>query len=108
MKSNITTPCLPELELETAEHLFDNWFDPIEAALRGRVRDFIEAMNRGRAGDDGVAAALWPPCEGVERRSEGAEGATGHRHGHRHGHRSRAVLSMLFIPPLDISAQLIT
>jgi putative transposase len=32
---------------ETAVHLFDNWFDPIEADLRGRVRDFIHAMIEG-------------------------------------------------------------
>jgi hypothetical protein len=25
-------------------HLFDNWFGPIEAGLRGRVRGFLQAM----------------------------------------------------------------
>jgi hypothetical protein len=25
-------------------HLFDNWFDPIEAGLRGRVRGSLQAM----------------------------------------------------------------
>jgi hypothetical protein len=28
-------------------HLFDNWFDPIEAGLRDRVREFIHAMVEG-------------------------------------------------------------
>jgi putative transposase len=28
-------------------HLFDNWFDPIEAGIRERVREFIEEMIRG-------------------------------------------------------------
>jgi hypothetical protein len=32
---------------EEAEHLFDNWFDPIEAGLRDRVREFIHAMIEG-------------------------------------------------------------
>ena len=32
---------------DTAVHLFDNWFDPIEAAVRDRVRGFIEAMIEG-------------------------------------------------------------
>ena len=44
MTSHITPSCLPQLETETAAHLFDNWFDPIEAGLRDRGRDFLEAM----------------------------------------------------------------
>jgi putative transposase len=31
-------------EAEEAVSLFTDWFDPIEAALRDRVRDFIETM----------------------------------------------------------------
>src|SRR5204863_2534441 len=38
---------------ETAVHLFDHWFDPIEAGLRDRVREFI---HRGRARHGTVAA----------------------------------------------------
>ena len=26
-----STPCVPQSEIETAEQLFDNWFNPIEA-----------------------------------------------------------------------------
>jgi hypothetical protein len=44
MTSHITPSCLPQSETETAVHLFDNWFDPIEAGLRGRVRGFLQAM----------------------------------------------------------------
>ncbi|TIL55291.1 MAG: RagB/SusD family nutrient uptake outer membrane protein, partial [Mesorhizobium sp.] len=29
---------------EATSYLFDNWFDPIEAGLRERVRGFIETM----------------------------------------------------------------
>ena len=47
MTSNSTTPCLPQSETETAVHLFDSWFDPIEAGLRDRVRDFLHAMFEG-------------------------------------------------------------
>jgi hypothetical protein len=47
MTSNSTRPCLPQSENETAEHLFDNWFDPIEAGLRDRVREFLELMFEG-------------------------------------------------------------
>ena len=38
-KSNIAQPAD-----ETIPHLFDNWFDPIESALRERVRGFIEEL----------------------------------------------------------------
>jgi hypothetical protein len=31
-------------EAETAVRLLDDWFDPIEAGLRDRVREFIQAM----------------------------------------------------------------
>ena len=33
-----------ESATDTAAHLFDNWFDPIESGLRERVREFIEAL----------------------------------------------------------------
>ena len=43
--TNVTTkPDSSQPLSETAVHLFDNWFDPIEAGLRGRVREFINAM----------------------------------------------------------------
>ena len=32
---------------ETAVHLFDNWFNPIETGVRERVRDFIEELIHG-------------------------------------------------------------
>ena len=41
MTSITTKPELSQPETETAVHLFDNWFDPIEAGLRDRVREFI-------------------------------------------------------------------
>ena len=33
-----------ESATDTAAHLFDNWFDPIESGVRERVREFIEAL----------------------------------------------------------------
>ncbi|HEX2462649.1 MAG TPA: IS256 family transposase [Vicinamibacterales bacterium] len=66
-----------------AVHLFDNWFDPIEAGVRARVRDFIEAMIEAE-----LETAVSRPRYGRRAKessgdSEGAEGTTGHRHGHR-------------------------
>jgi putative transposase len=73
---------------ETAGHLFDNWFDPIEAGLRDRVRNFIHAMIEGE-----LDMALSRPRYARHAKPPGgeAEGAVGAT-GHRHGHRSRSLL----------------
>ena len=56
---------------ETAVYLFDDWFDPIEAGVRDRVREFIQAMVEGE-----LDAALMPPRYG-RRRSRRAVTLTG-------------------------------
>src|SRR6266480_2533117 len=73
---------------ETAVYLFDHWFDPIEAGLRDRVREFIHAMIEGE-----LDMALSRPryarhAKPSSGQAAGAVGATGHRH----GHRSRSLL----------------
>jgi hypothetical protein len=47
MTSNTTKPDSSQHATETAAHLFDNWFDPIEAGLRDRVHEFLHAMFEG-------------------------------------------------------------
>ena len=87
--TNVTTkPDSSQPLSETAVHLFDNWFDPIEAGLRGRVREFINAMI-----EDELDTALSRPryARGTKRSGEEAEVAVGAT-GHRHGHRSRSLL----------------
>ena len=79
MTSNSTTACLPQSEIQTAEHLFDNWFDPIEAGLRERVREFIQAMIEGEL-DEALSRPRYArraKLPSVERQN--AAGATGHR-----------------------------
>src|SRR6266540_1794182 len=88
MTNYSTTPCLPQSETDTAEHLFDNWFDPIEAGLRDRAREFLQAMLEAEL-DEVLARSRYarrgkPPSND----SEEATGITGHRH----GHRSRSLL----------------
>ena len=67
---------------ETACHLFDDWFDPIEAGIRGRVREFIEEMIRSE-----LDTVLSRPRYGRRIRTaddgENASGVVGHRHGSR-------------------------
>jgi transposase-like protein len=73
---------------ETASQLFDNWFDPIESGVRGRVRDFIETMM-----EEELDAALSRPRYGRVAPGAGkAAGAAEAVTGHRHGHRSRSLL----------------
>ena len=72
---------------ETAVYLFDDWFDPIEAGVRDRVREFIQAMVEGE-----LDAALMRPRYGRRSQSSGdADGPVGVI-GHRHGHRSRSLM----------------
>jgi hypothetical protein len=88
MTSDSTTPCLPQSETDTAEHLFDNWFDPIEAGLRDRAREFLQAMLEAEL-EEVLGRSRYgrrrKPSDGA---SEDAAGITGHRH----GHRSRSLL----------------
>jgi putative transposase len=88
MTSNSTTPCLPQSETETAVHLFDSWFDPIEAGLRDRVRDFLHAMFEGE-----LDILLSRPRYG-RRGLDGSNGSgeSGGASGHRHGHRPRSLM----------------
>jgi len=87
--TNITTKLeSSQPAAETAVHLFDNWFDPIEAGLRDRVREFIHAMIEGE-----LDLALSRPryARHAKPPSGEAEGAVS-ASGHRHGHRSRSLL----------------
>src|SRR2546429_4546661 len=85
--SSTTSPPL-QSEAESTVHLLDDWFDPIEAGLRERVREFIQAMIESE-----LEAALVRPRYGRRpkadaKKGSGPEGISGHRH----GHRSRSLL----------------
>jgi len=86
MTSHITTPCLPQSETGTAVPLFDNWFDPIEAGIRERVREFIEEMIREEL--DGVLAR---PRYGRRQRGCASDAEAQPVVGHRHGSRERSL-----------------
>ena len=70
------------LQPDADERLFDDWFDPIENAVRDRVRCFIEELIEGE-----LAAVLARPRYG--RRAKDGDriatsvGVAGHRHGSR-------------------------
>ena len=92
MTTDSTTP-----SEETTLFLGEAWSDPIEAAIRDRIRVFIEelieeelaaALGRGRyerrhrRGDGEAVSADGPPAE---------TGGVSPRGGHRHGHRRRRI-----------------
>ena len=46
MMSHTTKADSSQPTAEMAVDLFDNWFDPIETAVRARAREFIEELIR--------------------------------------------------------------
>ncbi len=78
--TNVTTKSDSfEPATDTAAHLFDNWFDPIEIGVRERVREFIEALIRGE-----LDAVLARPRYGRAKNDDACPaGIVGHRHGSR-------------------------
>jgi transposase-like protein len=85
MSNDSTKPHGLQSEADTAAHVLDDWFDPIEAGLRGRVREFIQTMIESE-----LEAALGRPHYG--RRPKPQEDQLGGISGHRHGHRSRSLM----------------
>jgi putative transposase len=88
MTNNSMKSLALQSEAETAVHLLDDWFDPIETGLRDRVRELIQAMIESE-----LEAALSRPRyarrpKGASEKADGVSGVTGHRH----GHRSRSLL----------------
>jgi putative transposase len=83
MTSHIMTSCLPQSETGTGGQLFDGQLDPIEAGLRDRVRELLEAMLEAEL-DEMLARRRYarhpkPACDNLQE----APSVTGHRHGHR-------------------------
>src|SRR5438552_6645901 len=88
MTSNSTKSSSLQSEAETSVHLLDDWFDPIEAGLRDRVREFIQEMIESE-----LEAALVRPRYGRRPKAnpENADGPSAIS-GYRHGHRSRSLM----------------
>src|SRR3954454_18924638 len=74
-------------EAEGAGPLFADWFDPIETALRDRVRESIETMISSE-----LDAALARPRYARRPAGEGGDGVAAEVVGHRHGRRTRTLI----------------
>jgi transposase-like protein len=79
MTSDTTKTDCAQLADEGQPLLFDNWFDPIESAVRARVRGFIEELIENE-----LEAVLARPRYGRRGKDGGGgPGVAGHRHGQR-------------------------
>ena len=88
MTSHSTTPDQPQSQTATAVQLFDNWFDPIEAGLRDRAREFLQAMLEAEL-DEVLDRSRY--ARRAKRSTDDLQEPVGVS-GHRHGHRSRTLL----------------
>src|SRR3974390_2440586 len=88
MTSNTTIADEPQSESQTAVPFFDHWFDPIEAGLRDRAREFLHAMFEAEL-DEVLERSRYARRA---KRSTGDSGGAAGITGHRHGHRSRTLL----------------
>src|SRR6516225_9747779 len=68
---------------DTAVYLFDDWFDPIEAGVRDRVREFIQAMVEGELDATLMRRRYGRRPKSTSDDDDGLIAVTGHRHGHR-------------------------
>jgi len=83
MTSNITNSDSSQSAAETAVYLFDDWFDPIEAQVRDRVRGFIQAMIEGELDETLMRPRYGRRSASSSGKNEGLAAVAGHRHGHR-------------------------
>src|SRR6266851_5684947 len=88
MKSISTKSDSPQPAADTAVYLFDDWFDPIEAGVRDRVREFIQAMVEGELDATLMRRRYGRRPKSTSDDDDGLVAVTGHRH----GHRSRSLL----------------
>ena len=82
MTNNTTKSPVLQSQAETAVQLLDDWFDPIEAGLRDRVREFIQTMIESEL-EEVLARPRYVRRPKKDCEDDGAGGVTGHRHGHR-------------------------
>ena len=87
MTSNSTKLPVLGSDAEIAVGLLDEWFDPIEAGLRDRVRDFIQTMIESE-----LEAVLSRPRYARRPKADPENNGDRGIAGHRHGHRSRSLL----------------
>ena len=70
---------------EGGHFLCDDWFDPLETGVRGRIRGFIEELLEAEL-DSALGRHRY------ERRGKGGAASSERAAGSRHGHRERGLM----------------
>ena len=96
MTSTITSLADRQPSATATAQLFENWFDPIETAVRDRVHGFIQAMIEAEL-DEALSRTRYirhaKACHASRSETPDGETAAGAvLRGHRHGHRSRSLM----------------
>jgi transposase-like protein len=97
MTNATTHSTIPHSEGGSSADLFDDWFDPIEAAVRERVREFIQVLI-----EDELEATLLRPRYGRLPKTDAAEADAPAGVGHRHGRRPRSLMGSFGRVELDV------
>jgi len=78
---------IPHAEVESCTKLFEDWFDPVEAIVRERVRHLIQAVI-----EEELELTLSRPRYGRLPKVDAAEMEVAPIKGHRHGRRMRCLM----------------
>ena len=114
MTSTITSLADRQPSLTASAQLFENWFDPIETAVRDRVHGFLQAMIEAEL-DEARSRTRYvrhaKACLGSRSETPDGETAAGDTllRGHRHGHRFRSLMgtfgeALISVPRARIEA----
>jgi putative transposase len=114
MPSNITSLADRQPAARATAQLFENWFDPIETAVRDCVHGFIQAMIEAEL-DEALSRTRYArhakayPGSGSETPDGETAAGDAPLSGHRHGHRSRSLMgtfgeTMINVPRARIDA----
>ncbi len=96
MPNNIINLADQQPAATASAQLFEDWFDPIETAVRDRVHGFIQAMIEAEL-DEALSRTRYArsakACPGSRSKTpDGETAGDGPLRGHRHGHRSRSLM----------------
>ena len=83
MERTITKPAVAHSGTGTSAQLFEDWFDPIESAVRDQVRHFIEGLIEAELEEVLARPRYRHQAKTGDVRGEGPAAVSGHRHGHR-------------------------
>jgi putative transposase len=83
MERTITKPAVVHSGTGTSAQLFEDWFDPIESAVRDQVRRFIEGLIEAELEEVLARPRYRHQAKTGDVRGEGPAAVSGHRHGHR-------------------------